>query len=78
MVTRLGLFGKGVIVKTPGVRHSAGHLEFPYPRCPHPITTGARALFCPDVYRERMMLPGVWVEDVDEFETLEEVWLEDI
>ena len=34
LATRPSLFGKGVIMKTPGVRHSAGHSEFPDPRCP--------------------------------------------
>jgi hypothetical protein len=37
LATRIDLFGKGVIVKTPGVRHSAGHSEFPYPRCPRNV-----------------------------------------
>ena len=34
LATHSSLFGKGVIIKTPGVRHSAGHSEFPDPRCP--------------------------------------------
>jgi len=34
LVTRPSLFGKGVIMKTPGVCHSTGHSEFPDPRCP--------------------------------------------
>ena len=36
LATRPSLFGKGVIMKTPRVRHSAGHSEFPDPRCPFP------------------------------------------
>jgi hypothetical protein len=38
LATRPSLFGKGVIMKTPGVRHSAGHSEFPDPRCPQPVS----------------------------------------
>ena len=62
MATHLGLFGKGVIVKTPGVRHSTGHSEFPYPRCPRVLRLKFPMLRIQIIRLARVQSSSMWFD----------------